>query len=179
MVNKGQRHTLTSEAVAVVNGVSGMHAPVVVLTEGRTDVEFLSAALNILYPHLADLIRFLDYDQKAEGGAGALVRMVRAFAAAGIVNRVVAIFDNDTAAADALRALDLSKLPDQLRVLQYPAIGIASKYLRLAHRARSPLPGQFPWLMLTALQGVSKCIWEEMFLWQVVANCDLFNGSHT
>jgi len=126
--SEAQRGSLVSDAAAVISGMAGMHAPVVVLTEGRTDAEFLSASLKILYPYLTDLIRFLDYDQKTEGGAGALVRMVRAFAAAGIVNRVIAVFDNDTAAADALRVLDLSKLPSQLQVLQYPTIEIASAY---------------------------------------------------
>jgi len=123
-----QRDTLASGAVAHITGMSGMHAPVVVLTEGRTDAEFLSTALKMLYPHLTDLIRFLDYEQKAEGGAGALVRMVRAFAAAGIVNRIVAVFDNDSAATDALRVLDFPNLPGRLQVLQYPAIALASEY---------------------------------------------------
>src|SRR6266511_2600045 len=98
------------------------------LTEGRTDAQFLSAALTLLYPHLTDLVSFLDYDHKAEGGAGALVRMVKSFAAAGIANRVVALFDNDTAAADALRALDTSKLPNHVRVLRYPNTSLAAAY---------------------------------------------------
>lgn len=127
-LEESRRDAMASEAAAVIAGMAGMHAPIVVLTEGRTDAEFLKAALVVLYPHLTDLIRFLDYDQKAEGGAGALVRMVRAFAAAGIANRIVAVFDNDTAAADALRVLDLSKLPNQMRVLQYPPIEIAANY---------------------------------------------------
>jgi hypothetical protein len=45
-------------------------APVVVLTEGRTDAEFLAAGLRLLRPYLTDLIRFLDYDRRPEGGAG-------------------------------------------------------------------------------------------------------------
>lgn len=123
------RHdAIASEATEIINGLSGMHAPVVVLTEGRTDAEFIKAALDVLCPHLNDLIRFLDYDQKTEGGASALVRMVRAFAAAGIVNRVVAIFDNDTAAADAVRVLDQSKLPGHIQVCTYPPMILAQRY---------------------------------------------------
>jgi hypothetical protein len=126
---RNHRHdAIASEASEIINGLSGMHAPVVVLTEGRTDAEFIKAALEILSPHLNDLIRFLDYDQKTEGGASALVRMVRAFAAAGIVNRVVAIFDNDTAAADALRVLDRNKLPGHIQICTYPPIALAGRY---------------------------------------------------
>ena len=39
----------------------------VVLTEGRTDAEFLAAALAVLYPHLTDLVRFLDYERRRDG----------------------------------------------------------------------------------------------------------------
>lgn len=123
-----QRRTMASDAVRILDGLAGMHTPVIVLTEGRTDAEFLKAGLDILYPHLSDLIRFLDYDQRAEGGAGALVRMVRAFGAAGIVNRVVAMFDNDTAAADAMRVLDFEKLPIHIQVCTYPPIEVAELY---------------------------------------------------
>jgi hypothetical protein len=117
-----------SESVTAISAAAGMHASVVVLTEGRTDAEFLSSGLKILYPYLSDMIRFLDYEQKTEGGAGALVRMVRAFAAAGIVNRVVAVFDNDTAARDALRALNLERIPPQIKVMRYPPISMAKLY---------------------------------------------------
>ena len=120
--------TMASTVAAAIQTTAGRNGPVIVLTEGRTDAEFITAALGVLYPHLTDLIRVLDYDYRPEGGVGALVRMVRAFAAAGIVNRVVAIFDNDTAASDGLRTLDIERLPDHIRVLRYPPIELASNY---------------------------------------------------
>ncbi len=122
------RTSLASRAAAAIGGMAGMHAPVVVLTEGRTDAEFLTAGLAVLYPYLTDLIRFLDYERKPEGGVGALARMVRAFAAAGIVNRVVAVFDNDTAAADGLRVIDSASLPAQIRTIRYPTLDLARAY---------------------------------------------------
>jgi hypothetical protein len=118
---------LASNAAQAIRA-TGMHAPAVVLTEGRTDAEFLSAGLQVLYPHLTDLIRFLDYERKPEGGVSALVRMVRAFAAAGIVNRIVAVFDNDTAAADGLRVLDQARLPPQIQIIRYPDLALARQY---------------------------------------------------
>jgi hypothetical protein len=141
---ESDRECLASKAATAIGEVAGRHTPVVVLTEGRTDAEFLSAGLAILYPHLIDLIRFLDYERKPEGGAGALVRMVRAFAAAGIVNRVIAICDNDTAAADALRSIRLTELPANIEVIRYPVLELAKSYPTLeppdagsAERARS------------------------------------------
>jgi hypothetical protein len=87
---------VASKAQAKSRDNAACHAPVVVLTEGVTDAEFLSSALAVLYPHLTDLVRFLDYDRKPEGSASAVLRAARAFDAAGIANPVVAVFDNDT-----------------------------------------------------------------------------------
>src|SRR5262249_6936150 len=54
--------------------------------------------------------------------------MVRAFAAAGIVNRVVAIFDNDTAAADGLRVIEQASFPAQIQIIRYPTLDLAKEY---------------------------------------------------
>lgn len=70
--------TLCSEALDRVQDDSAAHAPVVVLTEGHSDVAVLQPSLAILYPHLTDLIRFMDYSSNPRGGAGALVNTVRA-----------------------------------------------------------------------------------------------------
>lgn len=103
-------------------------APVIVLTEGSTDADVLSTALGILRPHLVGFIRFADFSVGAEGGAGALVRLLKALWAAGIANRVVAIFDNDTAGADALRSLDTSALPPNLKVMSLPSLSLGGRY---------------------------------------------------
>jgi hypothetical protein len=119
---------LASNAQAAVRDKTAVHAPVIVLTEGTTDAEFLSTALSVLHPHLTDLVRFLDYERKPEGGASAVLRAVRAFDAAGIANRVIAVLDNDTAAADTLRGYSRPGPSERIRVLQYPAIDLARRY---------------------------------------------------
>lgn len=103
-------------------------APVIVLTEGSSDVAVLSAAVRILRPHLEGFLRFPDFSVGAEGGSGALVRLLKALWAAGVANRVIALFDNDTAAGDALRGLDSARLPPNLRVLRLPDIEMARRY---------------------------------------------------
>src|ERR1017187_1979244 len=74
----------------------------------------------------------MDFGQRPNGGAGALVNAVKSFAAAGIANRVVALFDNDTAAADALRSWDRSRLPANIRLCQYPSLDLGASYPALA-----------------------------------------------
>ena len=106
-----------------------LNTKVIVLTEGVTDRRVLEASLKLLYPHLAEYYAFMDFDgANAPGGAGQLVNTVKAFAGAGISNRVIALFDNDTAASSALRGLEGVSLPSSMRVLKYPVIGAASKY---------------------------------------------------
>lgn len=87
-------------------------------------------------PKTADLIYDLtdlhlsDYFEGARigGGAGALANIVKAFAGAGIVNRIVAVFDNDTAAEAAIQTLSAIPLPSNIAVLQYPALNLARNY---------------------------------------------------
>ena len=78
----------------------------IILTEGRFDAFVLSESLRLLFPHLRDYYSFMDFETfDPEGGAAALVKQVKAFAGAGIVNRIVAIFDNDAASHDAMRVI--------------------------------------------------------------------------
>lgn len=107
----------------------GADVPIVVLTEGRTDSEFLSGAVAVLLPHLGQYYTFLDFESVgAAGGASALTATVKSFIGASIANRVVALFDNDAAAADAMRPLQRVSLPPSVRVLQLPPIPLASQY---------------------------------------------------
>ena len=113
---------------ALVGGVPA-NTPVVILTEGSTDRAALMASLNVLYPHLNEYFTFMDFSQlNVPGGAPYLVSVVKAFAAAGIANRVIALFDNDTAARSALATLPATPLPATLRVVSCPPISLAAAY---------------------------------------------------
>jgi hypothetical protein len=124
----GDRDSLASRAQGASRDNAASHAPVIVLTEGATDAEFLGAALAVLHPHLTDLVRFLDYERKPEGSASAVLRTARAFDAAGVANRVVAVLDNDTAAADALRGHGLVRPSGRIQVIRYPDLDLARHY---------------------------------------------------
>lgn len=102
---------------------------IIVLTEGKTDSWVLSEALALLYPHLSDYFSFLDFDgSRTAGGVGNLVNLVKAFSGAGIVNRMVAVFDNDTAAAAALRTISALKLPNHIAILRLPHMDFLESY---------------------------------------------------
>lgn len=112
----------------------------IILTEGSTDVEILREALALLHPHLFGYYTFLDFaSARPQGGAGSLVTTVKAFAAAGISNRIIAIFDNDTAAFDARRSLASIQLPQNIAVCSYPNLTSLEAYPTLGPSGLVPL----------------------------------------
>jgi len=105
------------------------NAKIIVLTEGVTDRRALEGTLQLIYPHLADYYSFMDFSgAQLAGGAGAVVTTLKAFAGAGIANRIIALLDNDTAARVAMRSLDRMQLPPNMRALHYPPLEYAKEY---------------------------------------------------
>jgi len=105
------------------------NAPIIVLTEGPTDIEAIQSAMSVLVPHLRPYYSFLDFSgAAARGGATALMEVVKAFAGARLVNRIVAIFDNDAVGRDAVRLLSRGLLPPNIRVVLLPSLEAAKFY---------------------------------------------------
>jgi HEPN/Toprim N-terminal domain 1 len=101
----------------------------IVLTEGRSDSWIISESLRLLYPHLADYFTFMDFDgARVGGGAGNLANIVKSFAGAGIVNKVVALFDNDSAAEAAIQVLRSVRLPQNIQIFKLPEIAELCAY---------------------------------------------------
>jgi hypothetical protein len=113
---------------------------IIVLTEGITDKWILERSLRLLYPHLSDYFHFMDFGEvKVEGGAGALTNVVKAFVGAGIINRVVALFDNDTASEAAIQSLSTIRLSDNIVVTKYPDIQLANNYPTMGPTGVAPM----------------------------------------
>jgi hypothetical protein len=101
----------------------------IILTEGSIDAHILKESLPILYPHIFEYYSFLEFkNTKSQGGAGNLVNIVKAFAATGITNRIIAIFDNDSAAFDARRSLESISLPPNIAICSYPDLEFLNSY---------------------------------------------------
>ena len=101
----------------------------IVLTEGSTDKFVLESALRVLRPELRQYISFMDFAAlRVEGGASFLASIVRAFAGAGVQDRLIAVFDNDTAGCLSQSLLSKHRLPDNIKVIRYPDIDLARSY---------------------------------------------------
>jgi len=100
--------------------------PTVVLTEGTNDAETLTQAMTVTHPHLMEHVRFLTFELKREGGAAALLGLVKGLSATRVGNRFVAIADNDAAARSVLKGAPT--LPDNFRLLHYPPLDLLRAY---------------------------------------------------
>jgi len=113
-------------------------AKVIVLTEGASDAAILDADLKLLYPHLADYYSFVDFNaMRVGGGAGNLANLVRAFAGAGVVNKTVALFDNDAAGRAAMQTLASLALPQHLVALSLPSLRLLRSYPTIGPSGRA------------------------------------------
>ncbi len=102
---------------------------IIVLTEGDTDRWALQRSLKLLHPHLSDYFHFFDFTgKKVGGGVGELANLVRAFAAADVRHRILALFDNDAAATESLSTIDQVNIPRTIAIRQYPSIKLAEEY---------------------------------------------------
>lgn len=102
--------------------------PPIIITEGKTDREFILDGLKILKPHLVDKMVFLDYQQKNEGGASAALQLLKGLAAADVKHRVLVILDNDAAAHEAKSSINSAILPDNFKIIHYPDLKFAESY---------------------------------------------------
>lgn len=100
-----------------------------VLTEGPSDSRVLKETFHVLYPHLREFVSFLDHGQfSVAGGTGNLMNLLRGLAGAGVSNRVVALFDNDTAGTVQCLKAQTMQLPKNFRVIQLPHLHWAERY---------------------------------------------------
>jgi hypothetical protein len=121
-------HFTLQAASALLEGARTVEK-IIVLTEGKTDTRILERSFGRLYPHLTHMFTFFDHATfKSGGGAGELERLARGFAGAGISNRTVVLFDNDTAGFAAAQRLTAAQLPANFRILTLPELESAKAY---------------------------------------------------
>ena len=81
-----------------------------VVTEGSSDADILRKSLSLLFPEVADLFTFIDTKEKYPFfGVSKLADFCIGLAKINIQNKVLAIFDNDTAGNEAYMKVRATK----------------------------------------------------------------------
>lgn len=112
---------------------------VIVITEGRTDARWLHRAISLAAPELAEAFSFLDFEgTSAPGGVDRVVSLTRGMAAAGVMNRVIAVLDNDAAGRAAAIQLRQNGLPEHMTVVCLPDVEYARSYPTLGPQGNFP-----------------------------------------
>ena len=102
---------------------------IIVVTEGSSDSFLLRRALELADPGIANYFSFLDFaGYSAPGGTDRVVSLTRGLAAAQVMNRVIAVLDNDTAGHQALRILQSTGWPDRIRFYSLPDMEYAREF---------------------------------------------------
>jgi hypothetical protein len=120
---------LSAQAVRELNVMTASTGPIIVITEGKFDAQVIPRALRLVRPEIAGYFKFWDLETtKAAGGTDQVVKNMRSFAAAGVMNRVIGILDNDTAGRQAENQLASASLPGHYAVCRLPDLEYAQSY---------------------------------------------------
>ena len=99
-----------------------------ILTEWKTDIEFLRPTLQELYPEYFDYYSFLDFDLWSIQGGNSIEQIIKWFIWSAVKNRIIVLFDNDTAWKQAIKNLNKLIIPENIKILQYPDVEIGNSY---------------------------------------------------
>ncbi len=101
----------------------------IIIAEGTNDIYVLKNSLKILFPQFEHLYSFFDFDNvSSPGSTSSLVNLIKGFISSGIEKRTIAVFDNDTAAYEALSSFDMQKLTPNIRIMHLPNLEWAKSY---------------------------------------------------
>jgi hypothetical protein len=102
---------------------------IIILTEGKTDSEFISKSLKATHPQLYPYYHFIDFEEyKLESNASMLGKLITAFAAANIKHHFIALFDNDATGVMEFERVRQHRLNLTQRVLKLPDLKLARNY---------------------------------------------------
>ncbi|MDO6670430.1 HEPN/Toprim-associated domain-containing protein [Paracoccus sp. 1_MG-2023] len=97
-----------------------------VITEGKTDVAIIEAALRKLRPDLADFFRFVSKTTRDSGwlfeGAGEIPKILYGLSELGAGLRVIGIFDNDVQGWTSFKTIDPRAIGPYCRAMVLPSL---------------------------------------------------------
>lgn len=112
----------------------------IILTEGKFDAEVISKSIDLLYPYMSKFYSFMNFSEyKVQGSTNFLTHYLKAFAASGIQNPVIALYDNDSAGLAELMDLERFHTPDNFRIMHLPDIDLAQNYPTLGPNGKESL----------------------------------------
>jgi len=103
--------------------------PVIIVTEGKSDSRLLRRSVSALFPEFAEFMSFIDFETaNAKGGTDELLQFGCMLIGCGIRNRMVFLFDNNTAGSAAHDRFVELKAPHNVFVMKLPQLRLIDAY---------------------------------------------------
>lgn len=94
---------------------------ILIVTEGSSDSFILKKAIEELYPEIADFFAFIDMKENYPfTGTGNLYNFCMGLCRINVLNKIMIIFDNDTAGVEKYKQAALLRKPESLLVTKLP-----------------------------------------------------------
>ncbi|MEZ5347352.1 MAG: HEPN/Toprim-associated domain-containing protein, partial [Pyrinomonadaceae bacterium] len=122
---------------AIYEGVDEKNQYLIV-TEGSSDLFIIKQALELYAPDIVDFFYFVDMDENYPfTGTGNLYRFCQGLSSIKIQNKILVIFDNDTAGKENYdKSIDLS-LPSNMKITQLPYMQEFDNFLCIGPNGQS------------------------------------------
>lgn len=101
----------------------------IVLTEGKTDDDYIRKSLKLLFPDVCHMFKFFDYhsDAQPERNSSALAKLCNAIVSLNLQEKFIFLFDNDAAGKEGLRKTP-AHLPANMKAITLPDLPFAVNY---------------------------------------------------
>ena len=94
-----------------------------IVTEGKSDSTILKKSLDLLFPDITDFFTFIDMTENYPfTGTGNLTNFCHGLARIRIQNKVLVVFDNDTAGNAAYQKVEALQMPPNMRIALLPPL---------------------------------------------------------
>jgi HEPN/Toprim N-terminal domain 1 len=116
-----------------------------IVTEGKTDCEFISKSMETIYPEYSHLYKFFDRSYTASdngnglsGGTGELINMIKFAITANVNDKIIFIFDNDSEGISSIKSLEKFKeiIPNNIKIISLPKLDFFSSYPSKSHTGK-------------------------------------------
>lgn len=101
-----------------------------IVTEGSSDLFVIKKSFEIFHPEVTDLFHFIDMQNNYPfTGCSNLYKFLQGLAKVRPINKVLAIFDNDTAGNEQFNLCKKLLLPRNIKTIKLPELSIFKKFL--------------------------------------------------
>jgi len=124
-----EEYDFVSQAHKNLLSMGQLYDKIIIVTEGKADIGILKKAFELRYTEEKEFFEFFDYGyKKLSGGTDEVLKLAKTFETIGIRNRIIFLFDNDTAGKNELFRFNAENFSYNMKAFCYPDLKFANLY---------------------------------------------------